>query len=76
MKAVAALAAAAALAWAGWIEPRRLVTVRRTLALPRWPPELDGVRLGLLSDIHAGAPHAGPKAIARAVGGSTTRRPT
>ena len=67
MRAVAALVAAAALAWAGWIEPRRLVTVRRTLALPRWPPELDGVRLGLLSDVHAGAPHAGPKAIARAV---------
>ncbi len=67
MRAVAALAGAAALAWAGWIEPRRLVTVRRTLELPRWPPELDGVRLGVLSDIHAGAPHAGPKAIARAV---------
>jgi predicted MPP superfamily phosphohydrolase len=67
MRAVAALAGAAALAWVGWIEPRRLVTVRRTLELPRWPPELDGVRLGVLSDIHAGAPHAGPKAIARAV---------
>ena len=33
--------------WAGWIEPRRLVTVRRTLELPRWPAALDGVRLGL-----------------------------
>ena len=67
MRAVAALAAAAAIAWAGWIEPRRLVTVRRTLELPRWPSSLDCVRLGVLSDIHAGAPHAGPKAIARAV---------
>jgi uncharacterized protein len=67
MRAVAALAGAAALAWAGWIEPRRLVTVRRRLELPRWPASLDGVRLGMLSDIHAGAPHAGPKAIARAV---------
>jgi hypothetical protein len=28
MKAAAALAAGAALTWAGWIEPRRLVTVR------------------------------------------------
>jgi uncharacterized protein len=63
----AVVAAGAALAWAGWIEPRRLVTVRRTLELPRWPAALDGVRLGLLSDIHAGAPHVGPKAIARAV---------
>jgi predicted MPP superfamily phosphohydrolase len=67
MRAAAALAAGAALAWAGWIEPRRLVTVRRTLALPRWPAELDGVRLGVISDIHGGAPHAGVRAIARAV---------
>jgi uncharacterized protein len=67
MKPVAALAAGAALAWAGWIEPRRLVTVRRTLELPGWPAALDGVRLGVVSDIHAGAPHVGPKAIARAV---------
>ena len=76
MKAVAALAAGAALAWAGWIEPRRLVTVRRTLELPRWPAALDGVRLGLVSDIHAGAPHVGPKAIAAPSSGSTPRRPT
>jgi uncharacterized protein len=60
-------AGAAAAAWAGWIEPRRLVTVRRTLELPRWPASLDGVRLGVISDLHAGAPHAGTKAIARAV---------
>jgi uncharacterized protein len=62
-----AAAAAAALVYAGWIEPRRLVTVRRTLRLPGWPSALDGLRLGLLSDLHAGALHAGPSAIARAV---------
>jgi uncharacterized protein len=67
MRALVTLAGAAALAWAGWIEPRRLVTVRRRLELPRWPAAVDGVRVGVLSDIHAGAPHAGPKAIARAV---------
>ena len=67
MRAVAALAAGAALTWAGWIEPRRLVTVRRTLALPGWPPELDGVRLGIASDLHAGAPHAGQRMLARLV---------
>jgi uncharacterized protein len=67
MRALAALAAAAALAWAGWIEPRRLVTVRRRLELPGWPASLDGVRLGLLTDLHAGAPHAGRHAIGRAV---------
>jgi predicted MPP superfamily phosphohydrolase len=67
MRLAAALAAGAALAWAGWIEPRRLVTVRRTLALPGWPRDLDGVRLGVASDFHAGAPHAGERKIAEVV---------
>jgi len=60
-------AGAAGAMYAGWIEPRRLVTVRDTLQLPRWPHALDGLRIGLLSDLHGGAPHAGPAAIARAV---------
>jgi predicted MPP superfamily phosphohydrolase len=60
-------AGAAAAVYAGWIEPRRLITVRETLELPRWPRSLDGLRVGLLTDIHAGALHAGPSQIARAV---------
>jgi uncharacterized protein len=60
-------AGAAAAVYAAWIEPRRLVTVHLTLELPHWPQALDGLRVGLLSDIHAGALHAGPSAIARAV---------
>jgi predicted MPP superfamily phosphohydrolase len=66
VNAIAALAGAT-LAWAGFIEPRRLVTVRRTLHLARWPAAVDGLRVGVLSDLHAGVPHAGRKAIARAV---------
>jgi uncharacterized protein len=65
--AMAAGAAAAGVLWSAWIEPRRLVTVRRTLTPPGWPPSADGLRLGILSDLHAGAPHAGLPAIARAV---------
>ena len=60
-------AGAAAAVYAAWIEPRRLVTVHATLELPRWPARLDGLRVGLLTDIHAGALHADPPAIARAV---------
>jgi uncharacterized protein len=67
LRTIAAGAALAGAGWAGWVEPRRLVTVRRTIELPSWPTALDGLRLGVLTDIHAGAPHAGVKAIARAV---------
>jgi predicted MPP superfamily phosphohydrolase len=64
----AALAAAGALAaWAAWIEPRRLVVRRDTLELEHWPAALDGLRVGVLADIHAGVPHMGLDAIARAV---------
>ena len=68
LAAVAAAAGAAGAAWAGWVEPRRLMTIHETLALPRWPAALDGVRLGVLTDIHGGAPHAGAEAIARGGG--------
>jgi hypothetical protein len=67
VKALALAAAAAAALYAGWYEPRRLVTVHRTLRLPRWPAGLNGLRLGLVSDLHSGAAYAGPRAIARAV---------
>jgi predicted MPP superfamily phosphohydrolase len=75
MKRLLIAGAAAAALWAGWIEPRRLVTTRRTLRLPRWPPQQDGLRLGVLSDLHAGVPHAGRAAIARAVDRLNGERP-
>ncbi|MDA0183050.1 metallophosphoesterase [Solirubrobacter phytolaccae] len=63
-----ALATGAGLAaWAGWIEPRRLVVRDVELALPHWPEALDGLRAGVMSDLHAGVPHAGLDKIARAV---------
>lgn len=58
MAAAGAAAGAAALAaWALWVEPRRVVVRRVTLELPSWPARLDGLRVGLVSDLHAGAPH-------------------
>jgi predicted MPP superfamily phosphohydrolase len=53
----AAAAAAAGLWWAAWHEPRRLVVREHTLEPPGWPQSLDGLRVGLLSDLHAGLGH-------------------
>ena len=58
-----------------WVEPRRLVTREVPLELPRWPRALDGLRLGVMSDLHAGVPHAGAKAIAKWVAGMNEARP-
>jgi hypothetical protein len=64
----AAIAAGAGLAvWAGWIEPRQLRVREIELALPNWPAHLDGLRAGVLSDLHAGVPHVGLNNIRRAV---------
>jgi predicted MPP superfamily phosphohydrolase len=52
-------------AWAGWIEPRRLVVNHMRLELPRWPAVHAGLRVGVLTDLHAGVIHAGEPALAR-----------
>ena len=37
------------------------------LDLPRWPAELSGLRVGVLSDLHAGAPHVPVAQVTRLV---------
>jgi predicted MPP superfamily phosphohydrolase len=37
------------------------------LSLPRWPAELDGLRVALFSDLHAGAGHMTPARVAEVV---------
>jgi uncharacterized protein len=72
----AGLAAGAGLAaWAAWFEPRRLVVRESELALPHWPARLAGLRAGVMSDLHAGVPHAGLGAIRRAVDELNAREP-
>ena len=38
-----------------------------TLALPRWPRELDGLRVAVLADLHVGSPWNGVDNLARIV---------
>jgi predicted MPP superfamily phosphohydrolase len=52
---------------AAWQEPRSLVVREVALELPRWPAPLDGLRVALVSDLHAGAGHTTPERIAEIV---------
>src|SRR5215510_10872437 len=40
--------------WAFFIEPNRLVVREETIAIDNWPRALDGLRIAVISDIHAG----------------------
>jgi predicted MPP superfamily phosphohydrolase len=40
--------------WSVFIEPNRLITHQETIRIETWPPELSGLRVAVLSDIHAG----------------------
>lgn len=73
--AVAGLSAGA-LAWrALWHEPRHGRIRERELALPRWPQALSGLRLALVSDLHAGAPHVHVRRLERLVAALNARAP-
>jgi len=72
----AIIAAGAALAaYAGWVEPRRLVVRESRLELPHWPAALAGLRAGVMTDFHGGAPHASAAAIERWVACMNEQRP-
>jgi len=40
--------------WGFFIEPNRLIMREQTIAIDNWPRELDGLRIAVISDIHAG----------------------
>jgi predicted MPP superfamily phosphohydrolase len=66
--------AAAALAWgwfeAGWVRLREL-----RCPVPDLPPELEGLRVAHLSDLHLGVPSRGGRAVERAVEWVEMRQP-
>src|SRR4051812_14065714 len=71
----AAAAAAAGLWWTAWHEPRRLIVREETIMPPDWPSSLDGLRVGLISDLHAGLGHTDPARIAGAAELLNAQRP-
>ena len=48
---------------------------REELTLPRWPAALDGLRVGVMTDLHSGMPHAGLDAVKRAADTLAAERP-
>ena len=43
--------------WAFWWEPASLAVRRDEVPVPGWPPELAGLRVAVLTDLHVGAPY-------------------
>ena len=41
--------------WAFLVEPNRLVVREQTIEIDNWPRELDGLKVAVISDIHAGS---------------------
>ena len=41
--------------WGIWIGPDRLVVYQEVVTIEKWPKEIDGLKIAVLSDIHAGS---------------------
>jgi predicted MPP superfamily phosphohydrolase len=65
----------AALSWALFIEPQRLVVRHAVLDLPGWPQQLSGMRVALLSDLHVGSPFWDLQALTRLVERTNAQHP-
>ena len=49
--------------WSFLIEPSRLVLHQETIQLEKWPQEFNGLRVAVISDIHAGGPFINDKKL-------------
>jgi uncharacterized protein len=61
--------------WAFVIEPSRLVLRETRITLPSWPANLKGLRVAVISDLHAGSPFITLDKIHRVVGMTNAARP-
>ncbi|MCY7364560.1 MAG: metallophosphoesterase [Frankiaceae bacterium] len=69
------LALAALAAHATVVQPRRLLVRDVPLAVPGWPAELDGLRVAVVGDLHAGAPAVGLRRLGQVVQQVVDARP-
>jgi len=53
--------------WAFVIEPNRLVLRETQITLPAWPASFKGLRIGVISDLHGGAPYITTEKIRQVV---------
>jgi predicted MPP superfamily phosphohydrolase len=77
-RAAAAAAGAAALGAAAsttLVEPRLLRVRELDVEVPEWPDALADLRVALVSDLHAGAPHVDERRVARVVATVNRARP-
>jgi predicted MPP superfamily phosphohydrolase len=71
----AGVAALGAAVWTTLVEPRRLRVREVAVEVRGWPETLMGLRVALVSDIHAGAPHVDEHRVARVVDAVNAARP-
>jgi predicted MPP superfamily phosphohydrolase len=61
--------------WGFFIEPNRLVLRQQTIQIENWPQELNGLRIAVIADIHAGAPFIDDKKLRLIVQRTNELRP-
>ncbi|HEV7746298.1 MAG TPA: metallophosphoesterase [Pyrinomonadaceae bacterium] len=61
--------------WSFLIEPNRLVVRQQTIEIKSWPQELSGLRIALISDIHAGGPFIDEKKLQQIVATTNALNP-
>ena len=74
-RTIAAAGCLAVAAWAVAIEPRLLRMRPRELDVPGWSEGLDGLRVAVLADIHAGAPPVNERRLHEIVGRVNAQAP-
>lgn len=65
----------AAALWTTVVEPRRLRVRELAVEVPGWPAALADLRVALVSDLHAGAPHVDERRVATVVAAVNRAKP-